>query len=157
MIRKIYIKESHLKTLYENQEVTFYEFFLKVKNFLKRLLKSSVIDKNQDIFNGLTENDLLKQLIKLNVIEVEDKIDEVEDENGHLTAKRFIKYKIPKSNFEKKIKTLYDTIYHNSITEDDGGASSCGSVMQSGGNPDSGQYTVPFGAVQKRKIYNIKK
>jgi hypothetical protein len=36
-----------------------------------------------------------------------------------------------------------------------GGATSCGNVMQGGGsNPDSGQYTVPFGNIQRRKFYS---
>lgn len=45
--------------------------------------------------------------------------------------------------------------YKKVVTEDgEGGATSCGSVMQGGGgNPEAGQYTVPFGQVQRRKFY----
>lgn len=44
-----------------------------------------------------------------------------------------------------------------SIMNEDGvgGATSCGSVMQGGGsNPDAGQYTLPFGDVQRKSFYS---
>ena len=44
------------------------------------------------------------------------------------------------------------------IEEDAGaGATNAAGVMQGGGtNPEAGQYTVPFGKVQRRKIYQPK-
>ena len=49
------------------------------------------------------------------------------------------------------------------IIKEDGGATSCAGAMQTGcgsapqgSNPEAGQYTVPFGSVQRRKIYNVR-
>lgn len=46
----------------------------------------------------------------------------------------------------------------NTIREDaSAGATNAAGVMQGGGsNPEAGQYTVPFGGVQRRKIYSPK-
>lgn len=50
-----------------------------------------------------------------------------------------------------------------SVIKEDGGATNCAGAMQTGSgnaplgtNPESGQYTVPFGKVQRRKIYQPK-
>lgn len=65
---------------------------------------------------------------------------------------------------EEWYEAMIDMFNENTIKEEvGGGAPSCASVMQTGSgnaplgsNPESGQYTVPFGKVQRRKIYQPK-
>ena len=62
------------------------------------------------------------------------------------------------------LNNLTNFFNESTIKEDaGGGAANCASVMQTGSgnaalgtNPESGQYTVPFGKVQRRKIYQPK-
>ena len=143
---------------------------------------SSILLKNID------KDGLMAKMKELGIIKKSEKIDEMYDEQKNKkVAKHLVQYKIPKRNFEEKIKELYKDIitvnenskyvfaneqelvdeiksmdYDNAYKHrgglneegEGGGATSCGSVMQGGGsNPDAGQYTVPFGDVQRRKFY----
>jgi hypothetical protein len=119
----------------------------------------------------------------LGIIKKNEKIDEVLVDESKKVAKHYVQYKVPKRNFEDKVKELYKEVmseqsvfsneqelvdeikamdYDNAYASrgglneegEGGGATSCGSVMQAGGiNPDAGQYTAPFGSVQRRKFY----
>lgn len=158
-MKKIYIKESQLSIISDNlnkeKEVTFYEFFINIKSFLKDLLNKPYEAKPSELFNSISKDELLKKMKDKGIVISSERIDEVPESDGSSkkVAKHFIMYKIPKNNFEGKIKTLYNEMYKkDSLNED--GATSCGSVMQGGGgNPDSGQYTTPMSPVQRRKFW----
>ena len=195
-MKHIFIKESQIHLLKEeHEEITFYEFLVDVKSFLKELLtKPSDAKLPKMLTQKIEKENLLHKMEDLGIIKKSERIDEVPDEEkGKKVAKHYMQYKVPKSRFEEKVKELYkDVIEENTksvfaneqeiidgikgmdddnayatrggfkepITEDGegagamGGASSCGNVMQGGGsNPDAGQYTVPFGNVQRRKFY----
>ena len=185
-MKSIYISESQLKFIAENEEeeITFYEFFVNVKKFLKDLLtKPSEAEPNKILLHKVDKSELLNKMIDLGIIKKEEKIDEVLVDESKKVAKHYVQYKVPKRNFDEKVKELYKEIVGESfvfaneqelvdqIKEMDvdnayatrgglneegegGGATSCGSVMQGGGsNPDAGQFTVPFGNVQRRKFY----
>lgn len=185
-MKSIYITESQLKFIAENEEeeITFYEFFVNVKKFLKDLLtKPSEAEPNKILLHKVDKSELLNKMIDLGIIKKEEKIDEVLVDESKKVAKHYVQYKVPKRNFDEKVKELYKEIIGESfvfaneqelvdqIKEMDvdnayatrgglneegegGGATSCGSVMQGGGsNPDAGQFTVPFGNVQRRKFY----
>ena len=186
-MKQIYIKENQLHLLQEEkEEITFYEFFVNVKSFLKDLLTNPTEAKpNALLTQKVNKKELLKKMGDLGIIKNTERIDEVPiDESSKKVAKYFVQYKVPKRNFEEKVKELYkDIVQENTqfvfaneqeivdnikkmdfdnayktrggLNEDgEGGATSCGSVMQGGGgNPDAGQYTVPFGDVQRRKFY----
>lgn len=185
-MKSIYITESQLKFIAENEEeeITFYEFFVNVKKFLKDLLtKPSEAEPNKILLHKVDKSELLNKMIDLGIIKKEEKIDEVLVDESKKVAKHYVQYKVPKRNFDEKVKELYKEIVGESfvfaneqelvdqIKEMDvdnayatrgglneegegGGATSCGSVMQGGGsNPDAGQFTVPFGNVQRRKFY----
>ena len=161
-MRTIYVKSDVLKEAvdYLNNEMTFFAFFSHVKSFLKELLVKPLSSDIDDYLkeHGIERGYLIRELINRHIIEKETKI---ESQNGE---DRFsVSYKIPKRNFERKMRRLYMSWYEkNEIDEskfisEDGGATSCGSAMQGGGlNPDSGQYTTPIGSVQRRKIYITK-
>ena len=186
-MKNIYITENQLKMLSENKkEITFYEFFVNVKRFLKDLItKPETAKPNQILLHKIDKSELLNKMLDLGIIKKSEKIEEVlVDESSKKVAKHYIQYKIPKRNFEEKVKELYKDVIDeqfvfaneqeivdaikemdydgaysqrgglNEEGEGGGGATSCGSVMQGGGgNPDAGQYTVPFGDVQRRSFY----
>lgn len=159
-MKKIFLKESHLRVLKENtrKEVTFYEFFINLKRILKDLLKNSTINSDDNFFseNDIKTSELINKMKDLGILISSENIDEVPNENNKLRARRTLQFKIPKKNFENKVKQLYNFYFKDKeqLKEDgEGGATSCGSAMQGGGvNPDAGQYTVPFGNIQRRKI-----
>ena len=180
---KIYINESQVNLLTNdtNEEVTFYEFVLNVKQFLKDLLKKPVLAEPSDIFKskGISKDELIKKMKDINLIQSEEKINEVpvdESTPSKLVAKHYIKYKIPRSRFSDKVKQLYkdfissdkqndsskvlykktDVEECNDYNDDEELVSEtdCGGVMQGGGtNPSAGQYDVPFGGVQKKGFW----
>lgn len=190
-MKNIYITENQLIMLseQENEEVTFYEFFVNVKKYLKDLLtKPADAEPNSILTRNISKNELLKKMTDLGIIKKSEKIDEVPVEEGtKKVAKHYVQYKVPKRNFEEKVKELYKEVVSENISKsvfgneqelvdeiknmdydnayatrgglneegEGGGATSCGSVMQGGGsNPDAGQYTTPFGNVQRRSFYS---
>lgn len=156
-MKNIYVNENVLKEAvsYLNNEITFFGFLSHVKVFLKQLLNTPLQSDVDDYLKShkISKEVLLKELIERGIVEKETKID---DKDGK--DKFVISYKIPKKNFERKIRRLYTSLFEkNEIKESkiyEDGATSCGSAMQGGGiNPDAGQYTTPLGKVQRRKIY----
>lgn len=190
-MKKIYINEKKLFLLLNgnNEEVTFYEFFINTKSFLKDLLKKPYEAEPSDLFknHGISKNDLIQKMKNIGLIKSNERIDEVpidEDKKSYphgtkLVAKHYVKYSIPKNKFEDKIKALYKELFNETYNgtickkqvfksteklitdildmdvdnaykkrggydknvvkeEGEGGATSCGSVMQGGGtNPDA--------------------
>jgi hypothetical protein len=170
-VKKIYINENQAKSLMNfvregKEEVTFNEFVVSVKQFLKDLLHKPKEAKPSELFsnNGIGKNELISKMKELGLVKSSERIDEIPiEEGGKKVAKRFVTYKIPKARFKDKVKQLYRDIFVEGnepqmVTEDGeggGGATSCGSVMQGGGsNPYAGQYDVPFGQLQRRKFYS---
>lgn len=162
-MKKIYLNESQLDSLNDSssKEITFYEYIVDMKKFLKDLLKKPSEATPSDIItNGkLSKNELIKKMKDIGLLKSSEKIDEVPMEEGSdkKVAKRFIKYSIPKARFSEKMRQMYDDVIgeRKLVKEDgEGGATSCGSVMQGGGsNPSSGQYETPFASIQRRKFF----
>lgn len=161
----IYINEEQLSIIKDNcdDELTFYEFVGAIKEFIKGLLKNPNSVEVPKILNKchIGKHKLIKKLKDNGIIKCVEKIDEVlVDEGKHpygkqLVAKRFITYKVPKARFSEKLRQLYcDLIEQVELNEDEGGATSCGSVMQGGGsNPSAGQYEAPLANVQRRSFW----
>ena len=159
-MKTIYVNKEIFKEAmdYLNRDITFYEFLSYTKAFLKQLLSNPTGADIEPYLkeNGLTRESLLKSLMDKGIVERETKIVEV---NG--SDKFSISYRIPKKNFERKMRRLFSQLFEKNeisesiITEDgEGGATSCGSAMQGGGsNPETGQFLQPLGKVQRRKIY----
>ena len=158
MTKKIYVNSDTLKEAvdYINDEITFFGFLSNVKGFLKELLINPTTADVNDYLkrHGVERKVLLDELLKRDIVNKETKIEEI---NGK--DKFHISFKIPKHNFERKMKRLYSFLFEkNEIAEsvifEDGGATTCSSAMQGGGsNPDAGQFIQPIGKVQRRKIY----
>lgn len=167
-MKKIYVNSETLNEAvsYLNDDITFFGFLSHAKSFLKNLLKSPS-DANVDDYlkkNGLNRKDLINKMIERGIIEKETEINERENDDKFL-----ISYKIPKKNFERKMKRLYSSLFDdtdNKINEDcasggatGGGATGCcnaltgtGNVFNSENDAD-GTYDVKLGNVQRRKIH----
>lgn len=153
-MKNIFVKYNTLKEAvdYINGEITFFGFLSHVKFFLKELLINPLYADVDDYLkkNGIDRKSLINILIKRNIIIKETKINNINNKDNFTVS-----YKIPKHNFERKMRRLFSFLFNNNnltnLSED--GATSCGSAMQGGGmNPDAGQYTKPMG-MQRRKIY----
>lgn len=160
-MKTIFVKGDTLKEAvnYINNDITFFGFLSHTKAFLKELLVTP-IDANIDDYlksHGMDRKTLLDALMCYNIIEKETKI---VNKNEH--DEFSVSYKIPKKNFERKMRRLYISLFEqNEISESTifedgadamGGATGCGSCLQGGGlNPGAGTYDVSLG-VQRREI-----
>lgn len=166
-MKRIYVNKETLQEAvdYLNNEITFFGFLSHTKFFLKELL-TNPINANIDEYlqdKGLDRKTLLNALIARNIVEKETKI---EDTNG--TDKFMVSYKIPKRNFERKMRRLYSSLFEKNEIEESKtiNETDCGGAMQSGANnvvggsnPDAGQFITPLKngeknfPVQRRRIY----
>ena len=118
-MKKIYINENQLHLLEQKEkEVTFYEFFINVKSFLKDLLKKPSEANIGDLLSskGITKDELLRKMKNINLIKSDERIDEIpvpmeEEKKTHpygtkLVSKHYVKYSIPRERFEKKVKEI---------------------------------------------------
>ena len=154
-MKRIYVNSETLKEAvdYLNDDITFFGFLSHIKAFIKKLL-TSPLDADIDEYlkrNGIDKKDLLEKMLERNILEKETKIEECDGKDKFVVV-----YKVPKKNFERKIRRLYSSIFEiNEISESEtlseDGATSCGSAMQGGGlNPDAGQFIQPLGKKDKK-------
>lgn len=132
MGKTIIISEAQLETLRKsmdmiNEEVTFYSFMSHIKSYLKELLTDPIYAK-PDAFlvsNGLDGERALSLLMDNGIITRDEKIDSSGDKDQFV-----ISYKIPRQNFERKMKRLYSKLFeinvkeNSPINEEGGGATS---------------------------------
>ena len=152
--RIVRVREDMVHMLREELEMTEYKFFSNVKSFLSKLLSDPVNAAPSDFLqvHDLGRKALLKKLIDNKIIEKDEKISD-KDENGEpKTATMKVKYKVPKKDFEYKLKKLYIKLFEKNVPEKENvneegeGATSADS---------SGQFTQPAFPVQRRSIYNL--
>lgn len=116
-MKTIYLKEGQLQVLQnQKKEVTFYEFVIAVKSFLKDLLKKPSDAKPCDLFarNNITKQELLSKMSDLGLVKKSERIDEVPIEETKKVAKRYATYKVPKARFTEKLKELYKDLFSES-------------------------------------------
>jgi hypothetical protein len=115
-MKKIIINESSLQLLKESQEeeeVTFYKFFVELKEFIKNLLINPFYAKPSDFFknNGISRSVLLNRMLDRDIITKKETINEPYDSNGEKISKHTLSYSVPKKNFERKIRRLYTLFF----------------------------------------------
>lgn len=118
---KIIINENKLLLIKEaeeekeKEEVTFYKFFTEVKNFLKKLLDDPIGAKPSKFFkeNDISKKKLLNKMLDRGIIKKKETIDEPNDADGNKKSMHYLSYSIPKKDFERKIKRLYDYFFDN--------------------------------------------
>lgn len=140
-----------------NKEMTFFAFLSHVKSYLKQLL-TNPINTTPDMFlisYGLDNPKLLTNLLDNNIIIKSEKI--INDGDND---KFSISYKIPRENFERKMKRLYSNLFETNIIEgttltEDGEGAAMGGTSAAACN-DSAPITPLFGKPIRRKIYVTK-
>lgn len=113
---KIYLREDKLMLIKESEEdVTFFKFFTEVKNFIRDLLDDPIEAKPSGFFktHGISRSLLLNKMLDKDIINKKENIDEPNDADGNKKSMHYIQYKVPKKNFEKKIKRLYSYFFEN--------------------------------------------
>ncbi len=122
---KIYLKEDKLFLIKESEEeVTFYKFFTEVKNFLQDLLDDPINAKPSGFFksHGISKSVLLNKMLDRDIVAKKENIDEPTDADGKIKSMHYLQYRVPKKNFEQKIKRLYSYFFENgkkrSVNED---------------------------------------
>ena len=115
MTRKIYLTEENLRLIAEaTDEMTFLEFSVAVKHFLRDLLIDPIkAEPNERLRSkGLNKGVLLNCLENQGLIKKKERIDEpYNEEEGKNTSRYYVSYKVPKEDFKKKLRRFYkDTI-----------------------------------------------
>lgn len=113
-MKTIYLTEEQVKLLRESEEeVTFYEFFTGVKNYLKELLINPIEAEPSDLFSkhGISKNKLLTKLIERGIVNRTETIDEPNDGDGKMFSMYHVRYNIPRKDFEHKIHRLYSYFF----------------------------------------------
>lgn len=155
-MKTIIINEKQIMNLQKaNKEMTYYAFVSHVKSYLKKLLTEPVYAQPDDFLKnyGLSGEKLLSELTDNNIVIKNEKIDSSGDKDMFT-----ISYKIPRQNFERKIKRLYSSLFESNIVDEELIVETdCGGVMQGGGeNPNAGQYEQPlFGKPLRRKTLYV--
>lgn len=114
-MKTIYIRENKLPLLAESEKkMSFFLFFSEVKKFIAGLLSDPVNTKpsHELISRGLHNGKLRKMLRDANVINMKERIDEPpNEETGEIESRYFITYQVPKKDFKKKLRRLYQKIF----------------------------------------------
>ena len=120
-MKKIYISEHiipEVKQLLDESEekMSFLFFFENVRDFIKDLLTDPIgaVPSKELRIRGLDNGKLRKMLRDANILIKKEDIDELDDEEtGKLESRYFLSYKVPKKDFKKKMRRLYQKIFEN--------------------------------------------
>lgn len=112
-MKRVYINEAVVGV---KREIVFLEFLYHAKQFLKDLLTKPLTCDVSDFFKdlGFTKTSLIQTLLDRGIIEKDTKIDTIKEDKDVFT----VSYKIPKRNFDRKMRRLYSTLFEkNEINE----------------------------------------
>ena len=116
-MKTIIINERQTTLLKEaNKEMTYYAFLSHVKSYLKKLLTDPISAQPDDFLKnyGLGGKELNSKLTDNNIIIKNEKI----DSSGEKDMFK-ISYKIPRQNFERKMKRLYSSLFESNIVDEE--------------------------------------
>ena len=120
-VKTVYISEDRIpdfKALLDESEekMTFFSFFNEMKKFIVDLLEDPIDAKPSEKLSvrGFTSGKLRKLLRDANIIIMNEKIDEPHnEETGEIESRYYLSYKVPKKNFKKKMRRLYQKLFEN--------------------------------------------
>lgn len=165
-MKTIIINENCLPILKESQEeVTFYKFFTEAKAFIKGLMNDPLHAKPNGFFknHGISRSILINRMLDRSILTKKETINEPYDADGKLQSIHTLEYRVPKKNFERKMRRLYSYFFEpqkneNKLTdemlkEDEGGAMGGGSFAGASNANISAyaSYDVPLGAEGDKK------
>lgn len=116
---KVYINEDALITLKEeyneNEEVTFFKFFVELKKFLKGILTDPLNCQPSPFFkkHRISRNLLLNKLFEKDIVSKNEDIREPDNAEGDATSMHYLQYKIKRKNFETKVHRLYSFFFES--------------------------------------------
>ena len=120
-MKLVYIKESKVDVLKESEEeLTFWRFFVEVKKFITELLTDPIHARPSVVLvsHGLDNDTLRKKLQDEAVIVKSENIDEPHDEiTGKIESRYYLSYKVPKKDFKKKLRRLYQKTVESEVNE----------------------------------------
>ena len=120
-MKLVYIKESKMDVLRESEEeLTFWRFFVEVKKFITELLTDPIHARPSVVLvsHGLDNDFLRKKLQDESVIIKSENIDEPHDEiTGKIESRYYLSYKVPKKDFKKKLRRLYQKYVESKVNE----------------------------------------
>ena len=143
----------------DNKTLTYYQFYSNIQNFLSKLKTKPTSAEPSKLLqdNDFGKEKLIRVLIKRSILKRKESIKDPTN-SDEKQAKYYVKYTIIRDKFDDKMKKLYHDYFGKEVLEECdcggciggnageiGGATSCDSV--------GGQYTVPFGGVQRRSSY----
>lgn len=119
MGRVIIINEATQRMLKEEMEMTEYKFKGSVKRFLHDLLQDPVTAEPGNVLtlNGLTRAKLIKLLIKKGILQKHMSIIDKNADGEPMTAKMKVSFKVPKQEYDKKVKRLYIELFEKNVPE----------------------------------------
>lgn len=113
-MKKVFINEDKMNVIMESEEeYTFFQFFNDIKSFMKDLLNDPIHARpNERLKQHGISNDVARTKLQDDGIIVKtEKIDEPFDEaTGKQTSRYYLSYKIPKKDFKKKVRRLYQKL-----------------------------------------------
>lgn len=113
-MRKIFINEDKINIIRESEEeYTFFQFFNDIKSFIKDLLNDPIHARPNERLkqHGISNDEARTKLQDDGVIVKTERIDEPFDEaTGKQTSRYYLSYKVPKKDFKKKIRRLYQKL-----------------------------------------------
>ena len=120
-MRKVYINEDSIpevkKLIEESEEkMSFLYFYEQIRDFIKDLLNDPMgaVPSKPLRIRGLHNGKLRKMLRDANIIQMKEKIDEPHsEETGEIESRYYLSYKVPKKDFKKKIRRLYQKVFEN--------------------------------------------
>ena len=150
----IVITEEMANRLNDEFTMTEYKFYNLIKKYLHDLLVDPV---NAEVpyllkVKGYNRNKLIS-LLKINKLLIKDEKILDKDENGEFkTATMKVKYKVPKKNFDRKLRNLYIKMFEKNVPETVSYVEECDSAGITNAS-SSGQYSQPTLPMQRREIY----
>ena len=120
-MKVIYISENKIpevkRLLDESEEkMSFLFFYEQIRDFIKDLLNDPInaVPGQPLRIRGLHNGKLRKMLRDANIIQMKEKIDEPHsEETGEIESRYYLSYKVPKKDFKKKIRRLYQKVFEN--------------------------------------------
>ena len=116
-MKKIYISEGSIPVLVESEEkMSFFMFSNEVKKFIVKLLEDPIEAKpgRNLLIRGFTSGKLRKLLRDANIITMKERIDEPHnEETGEIESRYYLSYKVPKKDFKKKLRRLYQKLFES--------------------------------------------
>lgn len=108
-----FISESQLTDLFKNNKyISFYDFFVNVKELLKSMLKKPY-DYDIPVYfqnHGIDVDDLIKKLKKVGILHQKETITEIPIDEEKQRSRHGITYFVRKRDFLDRLKKVYQLI-----------------------------------------------